>query len=297
MYESINTIIKDFRYPYGGKRITQKELGELLGIPETSIAEYELEGNYVPHEVIIKYARYFDVSSDYILGLSGNKRPPKMEIQELGLSDAALEKLKSGQIDTRLLSDIIENDAFNALMTDASIYVGGYVDEAAGIMNSLVDFARDKVSGADITSPDKSKDEMLLKAVHASSDIYFSNILEQRFRIILSDIKEKYKNSIATSDNASDSTMSPILESAFEAGKEAKSQGKNAIQVLFATTKAAFTSAMQVKKNPQTEKALDNMLTNPELKSVATQVLSQSKLAEPVTRKRQRAARNMKKDK
>lgn len=52
---------------------TQKELGEILGISQRGYAHYE-NGDYdITGEILIKLAKIYKTSSDYILGIS-NKR-------------------------------------------------------------------------------------------------------------------------------------------------------------------------------------------------------------------------------
>ena len=51
-----------------GLNMTQVQIGEILGIPQTSIHSYE-NGSYTPTaETLVWYADYFDVSLDYIFG-------------------------------------------------------------------------------------------------------------------------------------------------------------------------------------------------------------------------------------
>lgn len=53
------------------KEITQAELGQLLGVSARMIGFYEV-GKHIPRdaESFIKLAKYFDVSLDYLLGMS-----------------------------------------------------------------------------------------------------------------------------------------------------------------------------------------------------------------------------------
>ncbi len=76
-------------------KLTQKDVAKMLNIPASSIAEYEKEGYYVPSNIIIKYCQVFNVSADYLLGLTNNLKQPNFEIHELGLSDIALDKLRN----------------------------------------------------------------------------------------------------------------------------------------------------------------------------------------------------------
>lgn len=143
--ESINTRLKDLREPYGDPKMKQAYVARALGLPASSINEYETEGVFVSLDVIIKYAQYFNVSADYILGLTNIKNIPNAELRELQLSDRAIEKLKNKVIDPRLLSEFIEHDEFDELMIDASIYIDGFVDQKIQQINSLVDFQKQEL--------------------------------------------------------------------------------------------------------------------------------------------------------
>lgn len=50
--------------------ISQKKLGELLGISERTIKSYETSQNTPPVQNLVKIANFFGVSTDYLLGLT-----------------------------------------------------------------------------------------------------------------------------------------------------------------------------------------------------------------------------------
>ncbi|MBR2952885.1 MAG: helix-turn-helix transcriptional regulator [Clostridia bacterium] len=50
--------------------IKQKELAELLGIKQSAYSKYEKRRAKLQIEDLIKLCKYFNVSSDYILGLT-----------------------------------------------------------------------------------------------------------------------------------------------------------------------------------------------------------------------------------
>ncbi len=55
--------------------LKQRELAEILLIDQRSLSFYEI-GKYEPNlETLKKMALYFNVSTDYILGLTDNKKP------------------------------------------------------------------------------------------------------------------------------------------------------------------------------------------------------------------------------
>lgn len=64
------TILKDLRLKHG---LSQEDLGKIIGVGRTTISMYE-SGNIVPRqEGLLKIASYFDVSVDYLTGISSSK--------------------------------------------------------------------------------------------------------------------------------------------------------------------------------------------------------------------------------
>ncbi len=53
--------------------LTQKELAEFLHIKQNTYSQYENGQRQLPIDVLIKLAKYYKVSTDYILGLTDKK--------------------------------------------------------------------------------------------------------------------------------------------------------------------------------------------------------------------------------
>lgn len=53
-----------------GERLTQKDLAERLGISEIQVHRYETGGAEPRADAVIKMAEYFNVSTDYLLGVT-----------------------------------------------------------------------------------------------------------------------------------------------------------------------------------------------------------------------------------
>lgn len=73
----------------------------------------------------MKLADFYQVSVDYLLGLTNNRRYENTPIEELHLSDEVVELLKSERFNNRLLCEIISHEKFKELLADAEIYVDG----------------------------------------------------------------------------------------------------------------------------------------------------------------------------
>ena len=55
------------------KDLTQVDIAKYLNVAQNTYSQYENGKREVPITVLIKLCQYFDVSSDYILGLSDEK--------------------------------------------------------------------------------------------------------------------------------------------------------------------------------------------------------------------------------
>lgn len=59
--------LKDLREDHD---LVQKEVAAILGIDQRVYSNYELGKREIPVRFVIKLAKYYNVSTDYILGLS-----------------------------------------------------------------------------------------------------------------------------------------------------------------------------------------------------------------------------------
>lgn len=55
--------------------LTQAQLSACINVPQRTYAYYETGERMIPPQVLISLARYYNVSVDYILGLTDQKQP------------------------------------------------------------------------------------------------------------------------------------------------------------------------------------------------------------------------------
>ena len=55
--------------------IPQRIIAEYLNIKQNTYSQYENEQRQIPLDMLIKLAEYFNVSTDYILGITDVKKP------------------------------------------------------------------------------------------------------------------------------------------------------------------------------------------------------------------------------
>lgn len=65
--------IRDLREDHD---LTQKDMARILSCSQQVYINYELGQRDIPTDILIKLARFYRVSTDYILGLTDDRRPP-----------------------------------------------------------------------------------------------------------------------------------------------------------------------------------------------------------------------------
>lgn len=64
--------IKDLRED---KEILQKDMAKILNTTQTNYSKYELGKINIPIDTLIKLAKFFNTSIDYLLGLTNERKP------------------------------------------------------------------------------------------------------------------------------------------------------------------------------------------------------------------------------
>ena len=55
--------------------LNQTQVARELGMSQTGYSKYETGENDIPTEVLIRLARFYGTSTDYLLGLTNNRKP------------------------------------------------------------------------------------------------------------------------------------------------------------------------------------------------------------------------------
>ena len=53
--------------------LKQKDIAEMLGVAQTTYSQYELNKRPMPIEYLVALCKFYDISADYMLGLSDKK--------------------------------------------------------------------------------------------------------------------------------------------------------------------------------------------------------------------------------
>ena len=70
MYKRIRDLRED-------KDMNQTDIAKILGMSQTGYSKYETGENDIPTAILIKLSKFYNTSTDYILGLTDNPEPYK----------------------------------------------------------------------------------------------------------------------------------------------------------------------------------------------------------------------------
>lgn len=68
------------------KKLTQKQVADRIGLAISAVSSYESGTRYPSYDVLVKLARIFHVSTDYLLGMTDTRN-----IDVTGLNDSEIE--------------------------------------------------------------------------------------------------------------------------------------------------------------------------------------------------------------
>ena len=219
---TIQERLKDLRVERG---LTLEQLSAETGISRSALGKYEADDfKDISPFSMVELAKFYGVSTDYLLGLTEQKNHPNTELDALHLGDDAIEVLKTGKFNHRLLSELICHKDFQRFMLDAEIYVDRIADMRINDMNAVLEAVRQMAlmkNGGD------ANDLYLrtLEVAQIREDEYFGSLIVDDLKVILRDIREQHRPDTMTADeSALVATVQGQLQDAmnFEGSSEEK---------------------------------------------------------------------------
>ena len=174
--------------------LSQMQLADQLHVTHSQISRIESGETKNPNiSIVIDAARFFHVSTDYLLGITQITSPKSYDISELGLSEEAVTRLITRRIDVDILNRLLEHENFPKLC----IMIRNYFDDtiAEGIMarNKVIDFAVNQLTDLMTAEPSKRKeiikDKQFLSSQKLGANEADIEKIKIQFMAILRDIK------------------------------------------------------------------------------------------------------------
>lgn len=185
--------LKDLRKDRG---LTLEALAEATNISKSALGTYETgEFKDISPFSIVKLAKFYGVTTDYLMGVSNLEKEVDAEIQELCLTNEALDVLKAGGFSGTLLSEVISHRDFHRLMVDMEIFVDHIASMQVDNLNYGMGAARSIVQKQ--YHPDEN--EWFYRTAELGkipADEYVSSVLRDDLTGILHDIRKAHPKKV-----------------------------------------------------------------------------------------------------
>ncbi len=138
--ERIQDLLRD-------RGMSQAELAEKIGMSESSLSRY-LSGqtDKLSTDNIVSIARVFEVTTDFLLCLTDIPFTTNYDIEKLGLTVKAAEKLLRRKVNPETVSHLIETQGFNQLILQLDVALRGTYDAGYMFMTEMFQNARNLFS-------------------------------------------------------------------------------------------------------------------------------------------------------
>ena len=209
---SIQERLKDLRVERG---LTLGQLAEQTGLSKSALGSYETEDfKDISHYALIKLAKFYGVTADYLLGLSETKNHPNADLADLRLSDDMIALLKNKLVDNSLLCELATHPDFPRLMAELEIYVNGIATKQVQGANAIVDTmsaAIMKRYNPGMTDPQLRQ----LITAHIDEDSFCRYVIQQDINKIALDLRKAHKDDFFSVPE--DNPLEDFLQTAEEA--------------------------------------------------------------------------------
>lgn len=220
---SIQERLKDLRVE---RHLNLVELSAATGISKSALGDYEnIDYKEINHGNLVTLAKFYGVSTDYLLCMTENRNHPNTALTELHLSDEMVDLLRSGRINNRLLCEIATNDKFEKLMTDTEIYIDGHATAHFRDMNEALEDRRLALIGKHRHADGDLYSETLLAAQVEEED-FFCHVTHKTWDAILHDIRKAHERDIESTPD-----FSLAKKVALEIQKALKSPGDHLAKI------------------------------------------------------------------
>lgn len=187
---TIQERIRDLRQE---KKLTLEQLSEQTGLSKSALGSYESNDTKdISHYAIIRLAKFYGVTTDYLLGISEQKTvggtsmcPDSDFTPKQGL-------LPPEKVNRRLLQEFISHEEFPRLLADIEIYIDNIAGMQIQNLNAWIDVVRQELIAKH--NPDKDDPTLrVLDAAHINDDEYFSHLVNEDIDRIIRDLREKHR--------------------------------------------------------------------------------------------------------
>ena len=167
-------------------------VAEETGISKSALGKYEADDfKDISPFSIVTLAKYYGVSTDYLMGMTETKNHPNTDLHDLHLSGDMIALLKCGKLNTRLLCEMALHKDFQRMMVDIEIFVDRIADMRINDMNTVLNATRQQV----IEKYNPGENALYVRTLELariSENDYFGHVVHEDIDCIMWDIRDAH---------------------------------------------------------------------------------------------------------
>lgn len=175
------------------RKLTLAQVTEETGIPTPTLQRIESsEDIRAGYQDVATLAIFYEVSTDYLFGLTDNLQHRNTEIDTLSLSDSAIDVLQSGKVNNRLVSELIANPDFIELSRAMEVYVDRKIQLQINSLNAIYQFA-EKTLEEEVGDKLDNEVRSFLSQAQINEDDYLRFRISESFNQVMKNLFEAHK--------------------------------------------------------------------------------------------------------
>jgi transcriptional regulator with XRE-family HTH domain len=179
------------------------ELSDKTGIPVSTLQRMESDDEVrIGYQDVRDLAKFYKVSTDYLFGLTDHRLHRNISIDELKLTDAAVETLKERKLNNRLVSELISHPAVPQLFSVMEVYIDRKILPQMNTMNAVYKIAEDAIrENYDVADGDNYM--TVLQEAVVDEDEYLRFRITERFSVLMKALFDAHKKDALPDEQAS----------------------------------------------------------------------------------------------
>jgi transcriptional regulator with XRE-family HTH domain len=185
------------------RKLKLAELSEKTGIPVSTLQRMESDEDIrVGYQDVRDLARFYNVSADYLFGLTDNLQYRSIAVDDLKLSDVAIGTLKERKLNNRLVSELLSHPAAPQLFSAMEVYIDRKILPQMNTMNTVYKMAEEAIrENADISDEDETL--KILQSAIVDEDEYLRFRITERFSALMKALFDAHKKDTLPDEQAS----------------------------------------------------------------------------------------------
>ena len=179
------------------RKVSQTELAQRIGCQDSTISRFITgKTDKLSDENIIRIARVFNVSTDFILGVTTVPDRKNYEIDELGLSAQAARNLYTGKVNTQVVNRLLESPRFAELTYILEQYFDDTLAAGYAAQNQMY-ATLSRLTRKTVKSD--AANQTAMKILQMRTPVYQADLatIENQFMLAVKEVKKEIGNDYA----------------------------------------------------------------------------------------------------